>query len=93
MNTKASLTSNATIETASSVNLLRGVPTYELQKNDTAGAFLGVDSASHSRLLEYFAQRLREGNLEPSEAQKVLIRKLQVRKMPHGSLCQARMTG
>ncbi|CBZ55504.1 hypothetical protein NCLIV_059290 [Neospora caninum Liverpool] len=59
-------------------NLLRGLPTYHVKEKDLEKNFFEVDADNPTPLLEYFSAMLRQGNLEPNEAQKELMGKLQV---------------
>ncbi|EPR58717.1 ATPase, AFG1 family protein [Toxoplasma gondii GT1] len=59
-------------------NILRGLPTYHVKEKDLEKNFLEVDPDNPTPLLEYFSALLRQGNLEPNEAQKELMSKLQV---------------
>ncbi|KAL8272291.1 hypothetical protein Esti_003808 [Eimeria stiedai] len=60
------------------VGLLKGAPTFTPKKTDLQQNFLEVDPDNPTRLLEYFAHLLKHGNLEPSEAQKDLMKEMQV---------------
>ncbi|KAL8446622.1 hypothetical protein Emag_004682 [Eimeria magna] len=59
------------------IGLLRGSPTFTPRKTDLKQNFLEVDPDNPTRLLEYFAHLLKHGNLEPSEAQKDLMKEMQ----------------
>ncbi|KAL8438708.1 hypothetical protein Efla_005246 [Eimeria flavescens] len=60
------------------VSLLKGAPTFSPKEEDEKKNFLGVDPDNPSRLLEYFADLLKHGNLEPSDAQKHLMQEMQI---------------
>ncbi|KAL8434214.1 hypothetical protein ACSSS7_003315 [Eimeria intestinalis] len=60
------------------VGLLKGSPTFTPRETDLKQNFLEVDPDNPTRLLEYFANLLKHGNLEPSEAQKELMKEMQV---------------
>lgn len=61
-----------------SVGLLRGTPSYLPKNTDLQQNYLELDPDNPTRLLEYFSDLLRHGNLEPSDAQKCLMKELQV---------------
>lgn len=61
------------------VGPLKGAPTFTPRELDLEKNFLEVDPDNPTRLLEYFSDLLKHGNLEPSEAQKDLMKEMQVR--------------
>lgn len=81
--TSSTASSSGTLEeglaSPEAVNILRGVPSYHVKEKDTTKNFLELDPDNPTRLLEHFSELLRRGNLEPNEAQKALMQKLQVR--------------
>lgn len=63
--------------TGQTVDLLAGVPTFALRARDLKENYIEVDPDNPKRLLEYFSDLLKHGNLEPSEAQKDLMKEMQ----------------
>ncbi|PFH33574.1 ATPase, AFG1 family protein [Besnoitia besnoiti] len=59
-------------------NILGRLPSYHVKKKDLVENYLEVDPDNPTPLLEYFSALLREGNLEPNDAQKELMGKLQI---------------
>ncbi|OEH74048.1 afg1 family protein [Cyclospora cayetanensis] len=59
------------------VGPLQGAPHFTPMVKDLKKNFLEVDPDNPTRLLEYFSDLLRHGNLEPSDAQKDLMREMQ----------------
>ncbi|XP_026194272.1 uncharacterized protein LOC34622852 [Cyclospora cayetanensis] len=60
------------------VGPLQGAPHFTPMVKDLKKNFLEVDPDNPTRLLEYFSDLLRHGNLEPSDAQKDLMREMQM---------------
>lgn len=63
--------------TADAVEPLRGAPTFTPRELDLEKNFLEVDPDNPTRLLEYFSGLLKHGTLEPSQAQKDLMKEMQ----------------
>lgn len=61
---------------------LQGAPKFTPRLNNLQQNFFELDPDNPSKLLQYFAGLLKEGNLEPSNAQKKLINELQVHPNP-----------
>ncbi|CDJ42419.1 ATPase, AFG1 family domain-containing protein, putative [Eimeria tenella] len=60
------------------VGPLRGAPQFRPRVRNLEINFLEIDPDNPTRLLEYFSDLLKRGDLEPSEPQKTLMQQLQV---------------